>query len=151
MSEGYKKLYSDVVRTGFTSNTECSNSECTWIKISKNSRSYTRKGISHNLKRSVLLSNKFSPLDHSKFTKEIKLDNCGKKSGNKCLNLALWNAQSLRKKTQTVKEFRDESDIDIFLFVETWLKDDDMFEIGEINSQSCSVACPKPPEKNPNS
>ena len=133
MSEGHKKLYSDVLRTGLTLNTQCSNhSECTWIKISKKSNRYIRKGTSHNFKRSVLLSNKFSPLDQPEVTKQIKLDNCGKKSGNKCLNLALWNAQSLRKKTQTVKEFRDESDIDIFLFVETWLKDDDMFEIGEL-------------------
>ena len=55
-----------------------------------------------------------------------------KTSGNTCLYLALLNAKSLHKKTQTVKELRDESDIGIFLFMETWIKDDDKFEIGEL-------------------
>ena len=44
----------------------------------------------------------------------------------------VWNAQSLRLKTQTVKDFRDEYDLDIFLFTETWLKAEDKVEIGEL-------------------
>ena len=48
------------------------------------------------------------------------------------IRAGVWNAQSLRQKTQTVKDFRDEYNLDLFLFTETWLKTDDKVEIGEL-------------------
>ena len=48
------------------------------------------------------------------------------------LRACVWNAQSLRQKTQTVKDFTDEFGLDIFLFTETWLKPEDKVEIGEL-------------------
>ena len=57
------------------------------------------------------------------------------KNSSPILRVCVWNAQSLKQKTQTVKDFREEFDLDIFLFTETWLKTDDMLEIGELESQ----------------
>ena len=55
-----------------------------------------------------------------------------KKSDTNRLRACVWNAQSLRQKSQTVKDFTDEFGLDIFLFTETWLKNDDKVEIGEL-------------------
>ena len=59
------------------------------------------------------------------------------KSPNNTVNFSqiracIWNAQSLRQKTQSVKDYRDEYNLDLFLFTETWLKADDKVEIGEL-------------------
>ena len=55
-----------------------------------------------------------------------------KKSDANRLKACIWNAQSLRQKSQTVKDFTDEYGLDIFLFTETWLKSDDKVEIGDL-------------------
>ena len=48
------------------------------------------------------------------------------------LTLCLWNAQSLRHKTQLVKSYIDENDIDLYFIVETWLSNDETAVIGEL-------------------
>ena len=55
-----------------------------------------------------------------------------KKSDTHWLRACVWNAQSLRQKSQTVKDFTDEFGIDVFLFTETLLKSDDKVEIGQL-------------------
>ena len=58
-----------------------------------------------------------------------------KKPGKK-LKLSFWNAQSLRNKTTLVCDYMNEHDLDIYLFAESWLKDDDDMEIGELQGNS---------------
>ena len=75
--------------------------------------------------------------------------NCNDKIGKKpvgkgikpmnTLNCCLWNARSLRHKTNLVTDYRCENDIDLFLFTESWLKHDDHAAIGElVNGGECS-------------
>ena len=56
------------------------------------------------------------------------------KSSNQGFQLAFWNAQSLRQKTQLVNDLMVEHDIDLFMFTESWLKNEDVFEIGELTN-----------------
>ena len=51
------------------------------------------------------------------------------------LNVCLWNAQSLRNKTDCIYEYRKDNDIDLFLFTESWLKEEDIMTIGELECQ----------------
>jgi hypothetical protein len=44
----------------------------------------------------------------------------------------LCNAQSLRNKTAMIDDLSVEHDLDLFLFTESWLKDDDLMAIGEL-------------------
>ena len=53
-------------------------------------------------------------------------------STGESVRVCFLNAQSLRQKTQQIKDLRDELDLDILLFVESWLKADDIVEIGEL-------------------
>jgi exonuclease III len=48
------------------------------------------------------------------------------------LKIGFWNARSLKNKTSLVTDYMMEHDIDIYLLAESWLKDEDEFEIGEL-------------------
>lgn len=54
------------------------------------------------------------------------------------LQFCLWNARSLKQKTQLVNDYRIQKGIDMFLVTETWLKSDDAVEIGEVE---CNGVC----------
>ena len=51
------------------------------------------------------------------------------------LTLCLWNAQSLRHKTQLTKSYVDENEIDLYFIVETWLSNDETAVIGELEDE----------------
>ena len=52
------------------------------------------------------------------------------------LKIGFWNAQSLKNKTALVNDYMAEHDIDIYLIVESWLKDNDNKEIGELQNHN---------------
>ena len=52
----------------------------------------------------------------------------------KGLKASLWNARSLKNKTMVVNEYKNEHNLDILFFTESWLKPDDQMEIGEIEN-----------------
>ena len=59
------------------------------------------------------------------------------RQNRKCIKVCLWNAQSLKRKIDIVKDFRLEHELDLFLFTESWLKSDDLMEIGELEDDDC--------------
>jgi exonuclease III len=48
------------------------------------------------------------------------------------LKVGFWNARSLKNKTTMVTDYMKEHDIDIYLLAESWLKEEDEVEIGEL-------------------
>jgi hypothetical protein len=48
------------------------------------------------------------------------------------LKFLLWNAQSIRQKTQLTRDFMSEHDVDVSLIVETWLTANDLVEICDL-------------------
>jgi hypothetical protein len=50
------------------------------------------------------------------------------------VTIGLWNAQSLRLKTQLVSSYMAEKNIDLYFIVETWLSDENTSVIGELLS-----------------
>jgi hypothetical protein len=50
------------------------------------------------------------------------------------IKACLWNAQSLRAKTELVQDYCRDENIDLFLVTESWLKDDDLAVIGELEN-----------------
>lgn len=52
------------------------------------------------------------------------------------INLAVWNAQSLKQKTQLTRDFLSDNDIDILLVTESWLSCNDTVEIGELEENN---------------
>lgn len=48
------------------------------------------------------------------------------------LNLALWNAQSLKQKINLIKDFKLENNLDLIFITESWLKNEDVVEIGQL-------------------
>ena len=79
----------------------------------------------------ITMANRFSPLQNLN-NSAVRKNLPGSDGDTNSINIALLNAQSLRHKSEMVKEIRGEFDVDIFLFVETWLKNDDSVEIGEL-------------------
>ena len=69
---------------------------------------------------------------------DININDCkptSKTYQNNIINVCYWNARSLRNKTLMVREYMAEHNIDIYLFSESWLKDDDQVEIGELEGK----------------
>ena len=54
------------------------------------------------------------------------------KYNSRKLNIKLWNARSVRKKTVSIADNIIENDVDIFVITETWLASDDPVVIGEM-------------------
>ena len=50
------------------------------------------------------------------------------------LKFGLWNAQSLRNKTQLVSSYMNEKELDVYFIVESWLSEDDSVVIGELEN-----------------
>ena len=77
--------------------------------------------------------NRFEPLtiSENRVTDLTVKGNCNQNQ----LNICLWNAQSVKQKTQLIKEMRNSQNLDILLFVETWLNPDDHAIIGELESE----------------
>ena len=50
------------------------------------------------------------------------------------LRLCLWNSQSLRNKLNIVDDYRKENHLDIMVFTESWLKEDEMVAIGQLEN-----------------
>ena len=84
----------------------------------------------------IAVTNKFTPLNHLNLSNH-KNPLCPNVATDS-ITIGLWNAQSLRQKTELVKDIRDEFDLDLFLLVETWLKTDNVVEIGELE---CNGEC----------
>jgi len=58
------------------------------------------------------------------------------KPQGKKMNLGFWNAQSIRNKISLIRDYISEHDLDIYLFAESWLKEDDVAEIGELQGDN---------------
>ena len=52
------------------------------------------------------------------------------KNASSYLKICLWNAQSLKNKSDIVIDYRAEHDLDVLLFTECWLKQSDHTAIG---------------------
>ena len=92
---------------------------------------HSHRNIPKGNLRSITVANRFLPLQN--LSKPVVYRNFSGSDGDtNSINIALLNAQSLRHKSKLVKEIRGEFDVDIFLFVETWLKDGNSVEIGEL-------------------
>ena len=72
-------------------------------------------------------ANRFAPISVPETPPAINPVKC---SNN--LNIGLWNAQSLRQKTQLVKTLNEDHNLDVLLITETWLNSDDNMVIGEL-------------------
>ena len=62
------------------------------------------------------------------------------------LSLCFWNGQSIVDKSQVITDFRTDNDIDIYLFVETWLSEDNHSKvISELKGETCNfINYPRP-------
>ena len=68
------------------------------------------------------------------------------KPKNDKLTLCFWNGQSIDQKTQIIKDFRLENDIDIYLLAETWLSESNHTKaITELKDNTCNfINYPRP-------
>jgi exonuclease III len=55
-------------------------------------------------------------------------------SKNLSIKFALWNAQSIRNKLDPVHDYMHEHNLDLMMFTECWLKDDDIAAIGQLEN-----------------
>ena len=78
---------------------------------------------------SVFSKNRFLPLSNRLAQ---QADNVRPKD---YVKLVLLNSQSLKNKTDFINDFRDEHEVDLLLVTESWLKQDDIFEIGQLQVQ----------------
>jgi hypothetical protein len=51
------------------------------------------------------------------------------------LTVAIWNAQSVKEKNGTIVDYAHESDLDLYLIVESWLDPKDRQTIGKLKAQ----------------
>jgi hypothetical protein len=93
------------------------------FKITKTWASVARKGVNFN-----------SLHRERKQPNQQGYEPSPRRSNN--LKIGFWNAQSLKNKTAMVNEYMAEHDLDIYLIAESWLKDHDNKEIGEL--QNCN-------------
>ena len=91
-----------------------SNTKETWASVARNGVNLMRK-------------NKRMHSGKAKESKSLDVNN---------LKIGFWNAQSLRNKTALVNDYMAEHDIDIYLIAESWLKDHDSKEIGELQNSN---------------
>ena len=134
-----QRIYS---RAGFKSWIVCDSNGSEIVKVDEGTGKNTWSCVSDKLGsrrtnisgriHSLAVRNRFSPLSSLNEIDDSQNKCTTSKSSGNNMNIALLNARSLRHKTQIVKDLRDEFHIDIFLFVETWLKHDDQVEIGEL-------------------
>jgi exonuclease III len=105
--------------------------------VKRKSKWSNRNQISHKIitNKPAPVVNRFQTLMSKRYNSN-KFNQSQSRSdySNKSLKVCLWNAQSLRNKTEIVKDFRHEFDIDMFLLVETWIKEKDIVEIGELEN-----------------
>lgn len=66
---------------------------------------------------------------------QSKNDKMGEKHTRDFINIAVFNAQSLKNKLNSVKQYLTDNDIDISLISESWLKDDDYLEISKLQDR----------------
>jgi exonuclease III len=107
--------------------TSCSHK--TLMKSGPMARSSQQQNIATKSQRDLVLANSVQLANRYS---ALSLDTNKSNAGSNKLVLGLWNAQSLRNKTQLTKEFIDEHDIDLYFVVETWLKDNEPVIVGEL-------------------
>ena len=100
-----------------------------------------------NRKRKRKLNTHPSFFNKAKTPSPTPTPSCGKyiPDRNK-ITLCFWNSQSVRLKTQVIKDFRLEHDIDIYLLAETWLTETNHTQIiTELKDNTCNfINYPRP-------
>ena len=116
------RTYADVVKLN-NQNSGNDYSQIRWKSPRNPAKLYTN--TSH-VRQTYGIQNRFLPLATLPIRDEME-----QRQKNQ-LTLCLWNAQSLRHKTQLLNSYIDENDIDLYFIVETWLNNDETAVIGEL-------------------
>ena len=117
------RTYADVVKLNNRNSSRNDDPRIRWQSPRNPAKLYTDTS---QIRQTYAIQNRFLPLT----TLPIR-DQMEQRQKNQ-LTLCLWNAQSLRHKTQLVKSYIDENDIDLYFIVETWLSNDETAVIGEL-------------------
>ena len=120
------KTYAQAVKYGTDGN--C-NINITQLHVKQKMVGRPNRNLAYNRADKFKLKKGLKPIEQS----IQKPNECrSQKPISNKLILGLWNAQSIRCKTEMTLNVMNDSNIDIYYIVESWLKDDDLAVIGAL-------------------